>query len=243
VRLETPQQVQLAYAEAASSVEFMLSRVGYPGVREIFLEMARTGVRGAKAPIEQVLGTPFTAFEDGWKRFLQTKQLTPVAGVQLAQFKVVEKSEGDADRLEQEALQSAAVERDLSLGDLMRQRDRFDGAIYYYDRARKARPDAPFVLNKLSRALLAVQRAQESVPHLLHALEVYPDYSTSQTTLGDAYRMLGETEKARQHYEQAIQINPFDPVPHQYLAEQYLQGGDAEAAQREARVVRQLLGR
>jgi tetratricopeptide (TPR) repeat protein len=243
VRLETPQQVQLAYAEAASSVEFMLSRVGYSGLREIFLEMARTDARGAKAPIEQVLGISFTAFEDEWKQFLQTKQLTPVAGVQLAQFKVVEKGAGDADRLEQEALQSAAVERDLSLGDLMRQRGRFDGAVYYYDRARKGRPDAPFVLNKLSRALLAVQRTQEAVPHLLHALEVYPDYSTSQTTLGDAYRTLGEREKARQHYEQAIEINPFDPMPHQYLAELYLQAGDAEAAQREARVARRLMGR
>jgi tetratricopeptide (TPR) repeat protein len=243
VRLETPQQVQLAYAEAASAVEFMLDRVGYPGLREIFLAMARSGNRGAKAPIEQVLGSSFTAFEDEWKQFLQTKPLTPVAGVQLTQFKVVEKGEGDADWLEQEALQSAAVERDLSLGDLMRQRGRLDGAVYYYDRARHARPDAPVVLNKLSRALLTVQRPQEAVPHLLHALEVYPDYSTSQTTLGDAYRMLGEMDKARQHYEQAIQINPFDPLPHQFLADAYLQAGDTEAAQREARVVRQLLGR
>ncbi|MGH8066057.1 MAG: tetratricopeptide repeat protein [Candidatus Entotheonellia bacterium] len=243
VRLETPQQVQLAYAEAASSVEFILSRVGYPGLREIFLEMARTKTRGARGPIEQALDVSFATFEDDWKQFLRAKQLTPVAGVQLAQFKVVEKGEGDADRLEQEALQSAAVERDLSLGDLMRQRSRFDGAVYYYGRARKGRPDAPFVLNKLSRALLAAQRPQEAVPHLLHALEVYPDYSTSHATLGDAYRLLGELEKARQHYEQAIQINPFDPLPHRYLAGLYLQAGDAEAAQREDRVARDLMRR
>ena len=44
------------------------------------------------------------------------------------------------------------------------------------------------------------------------------------------------------HYEQAIQINPFDPTPHQYLAELYRQTGDMEAAQREARVVRRLIG-
>jgi tetratricopeptide (TPR) repeat protein len=243
VRLETPQQVQLAYAEAASSVEFMLSRVGYPGLREIFLEMARADNRGAKGPIEQVLGLSFAAFEDEWKQFIRAKQLTPVAGVQLTQFQVVEKNERDEDRLEQEALQSAAVERDLSLGDLMRQRGRFDGAVYYYDRARKGRPDAPFVLNKLARALLAAQRPQEAVPHLLHGLEVYPDYSTSHTTLGDAYRLLGEPEKARQHYEQAIQINPFDALPHQYLAELYQQAGDSAAAQRETQVARSLVGR
>ena len=243
VRLETPQQVQLAYAEAASSVEFMLSRVGYPGLREIFLEMARTDARGAKGPIEQVLGISFAAFEGDWKQLLRAKQLAPVAGVQLAQFKVVEKGERDEDRLEQEALQSAAVERDLSLGDLMRQRGRFDAAVYYYDRARKGRPDSPFVLNKLSRALVAAQRTQEAVPHLLRALEVYPDYGSSHTALGDAYRMLGELEKARQHYEQAIQINPFDALPHQYLAELYRQAGDSAAAQRETQVARSLVGR
>jgi len=243
VRLETPQQVQLAYAEAASAIEFILDRVGYPGLRQIFLAMARTEARGAKAPIEQVLGMSFSDFEGVWQQFLRTKPLAPVAGVQLAQFKVVEKEDSEADRLEHEALQSAAVERDLALGDLMRQRSRFDGAVYYYERARKVRPDAPLVLNKLSRALLTMQRPQEAVPHLQHALEVYPDYSTSQTTLGDAYRMLGETEEARRHYEQAIQINPFDPIPHQYLAESYRQARDDAAAQHEAQVLRRLLGR
>jgi tetratricopeptide (TPR) repeat protein len=221
----------------------MLGRVGYPGLREIFLEMARTDSRGARAPIERVLGLPFATFEGEWKQFLGEKQLAPVAGVQLTQFKVVEKNERDEERLEQEALQSAAVERDLALGDLMRQRSRLEGAVYYYDRARKGRPDAPFVLNKLARALLAAQRPQEAVSHLLHALEVYPDYSTSHSTLGDAYRVLGDTEKARQHYEHAIQINPFDPLPHRYLAELYQQAGDAEAAQREAGVARKLSGR
>jgi tetratricopeptide (TPR) repeat protein len=243
VRLETPQQVQLAYAEAASSVEFMLSRVGYPGLREIFQEMARTDGRGARRPIEQVLGISFAAFEDEWKQSLRAKQLTPVTGVQLTQFKVVEPNEHDQDRLEQEALQSAAVERDLSLGDLMRQRGRLDGAVYYYDRARKGRPHTPFVLNKLSRALLSAQRPQEAVPHLLHALEVSPDYGTSHTTLGDVYRRLGAMEKARQHYEQAIQINPFDPSPHHYLAELYREAGDTAASEREQQVGRWLMGR
>jgi tetratricopeptide (TPR) repeat protein len=241
VRLETPQQVQLAYAEAASSVEYMHGKVGYPGLREVFREMARADTRGAKSPIERVLAISFGAFQDEWQQFLRGKQLTPVAGVQLTQFKVVEKGEHDEDRLEQEALQSAAVERDLALGDLMRQRSRLDGAVYYYDRARKGRPDAPFVLNKLSRALLAAQRTQEAVPHVLRALEVYPDYSTSHTTLADAYRMLGELGKARQHYEESIQINPFDPLPHHYLAELYRQAGNAEAAEREARVTRRLV--
>jgi tetratricopeptide (TPR) repeat protein len=219
----------------------MLNRVGYPGLREIFLEMARAGSRGAKGPIEQVLGLPFSSFEGEWKQFLRAKQLTPVAGVQLTQFKVVENNERDEDRLEQEALHSAAVERDLALGDLMRQRSRVDSAVYYYDRARKGRPDAPFVLNKLSRALLTAQRPQEAVAHLLHALEVSPDYSTSQSTLGDAYRLLGDTEKARLHYEHAIQINPFDPLPHRYLAELYQNAGDADAAAREARVTKRLM--
>lgn len=243
VRLETPHQVQLAYAEAASAVEFILDRVGYPGLREVFLHMARSGIHGAKGPIEQVLGLPLAAFEDEWKQFLQGKQLKPVPGVQFTQFKVVDKGEGDADRLEQEALQSAAVEKDLALGELMRQRRRFEATVYYYERARKGRPDSPLVLNKLARALIAAQRTPEAVPPLLHALDVHPDYSTSYTALGDVYRMLGEVDKARDHYEQAIQINPFDPAPHQFLAELYRQAGSTEAAEREAHIARQLMAR
>ncbi len=243
VRLETPQQVQLAYAEAASAVEFILQRVGYPGLAAIFREMARIDTRGAKDSIEHVLGISFTTFAERWKEFLRAKQLTPVPGVQLAQFKVLEKGEQNEDRLEQEALQSAGVERDLALGDLMRQRSRLDGSVYYYDRARKGRPDSVFVLNKLARALLAAQRHQEAVGHLQRALEVYPDYSTTHATLGDVFRVLGQMDEARIHYEQAIQINPFNPVPHHHLAELYRNQGDAEGAQREARVAMRLRGR
>jgi Flp pilus assembly protein TadD len=125
----------------------------------------------------------------------------------------------------------------------MRQRGRLDGAVYYFERGRKSRPDNPLVLNKLSRALLTAQRPQEAVPHLLHALTVHPDSSTSHTTLGDAYRLLGEATNARQHYEQAVQINPFDPLPHRYLAELYQDAGDSEAARREAGVAKKLLER
>jgi tetratricopeptide (TPR) repeat protein len=189
------------------------------------------------------LGLPFSAFEEEWKQFLAAKQLTSVAGIQLTQFKVVDNNERDEERLEQEALQSAAVERDLALGNLMRQRGRFDAVIYYYDRARQGTPDAPFVLNKLARSLLAAQRPQEAVSPLLHALEVSPDHSTSHSTLGDVYRHLGELEKARQHYEHAIQINPFDPLPHRYLAELYQQAGDVDAAARERGVAQRLLSR
>jgi tetratricopeptide (TPR) repeat protein len=243
VRLETPRQVQLAYAQAASTVDFILSQVGYAGLREMFQHMASTGVYGAKGPIEQALGVSFEAFEEQWRQFLRAKNLAPVPGVQLTQYKVVENETVDVDKLEQDALQSATVDRDLSLGDLMRQRGRLDGAIYYYDRARRTRPNTPLVLNKLGRTLVAAQRPQDAVPHLQHALEVYPDYSTSHVTLGDAYRLLSEMGKARYHYEQAVQINPFHPLPHQHLAELYRQQGDAEAAQREAGVLRQLIGK
>jgi tetratricopeptide (TPR) repeat protein len=243
VRLETPHQVQLAYAEAASAVDFVLSRVGYPGLREVFLHMARSGTHGAQGPIEQVLGMPFAAFEGEWKQFLQAKQLQPVSGVQLAQFKVVEREDGDADRLEQEALQSASVERDLALGELMRQRGRATGAVYYYERARKGRPDSALVLNKLAGALIAAQRTPEAVPHLLHALDVAPDYGASHATLGEVYRLLGQMDKARDHYEQAIQINPFDPTPHYHLAELYRRAGETQAAEREAGIAGRLTGR
>jgi tetratricopeptide (TPR) repeat protein len=186
---------------------------------------------------------PFAAFEEGWKEFLRAKQLAPVPGVQLPQFKVVENEAQDEDRLEREALQSAGSERDVALGDLMRQRGRHAASIYYFDRARKALPDSVVLLNKLAQALMAAQRPQEAVPHLQYALAVAPDHSPSHASLGDVYRALGELEAARVHYEQAIQINPFNPVPHRFLADLYRERRDTEAARREDRATARLLGR
>ena len=48
VKLETPDEVQLAYAQAASAIEFIITKAGHEGLREIMRRMATRRRRGRR---------------------------------------------------------------------------------------------------------------------------------------------------------------------------------------------------
>ncbi len=54
--------------------------------------------------------------------------------------------------------------------------------------------------------------------------------------------MSGNVSLARKAWEEAIQINPFDPLPHERLAALYGKLGLAKDAQREFELTRKLHG-
>ena len=70
IHLETPEQVQLAYAEAASAVDFINQSKGKSGIREL---MATLNDKPTPEAIEKIYGMSFDAFETKWKGFLKTK--------------------------------------------------------------------------------------------------------------------------------------------------------------------------
>ena len=78
VKLETPEDVQLAYAQAASAIEFIIAKAGHEGLREIMKRMADSEHRGAGESIKDVLGLEFDEFEENWKEFLASKGLKEV---------------------------------------------------------------------------------------------------------------------------------------------------------------------
>ncbi|HEY1374310.1 MAG TPA: hypothetical protein VGH50_17695, partial [Candidatus Binatia bacterium] len=77
IYLDTPEQVQLAYAEAASAVDFLVSRKGDGAPRDL---LAVVKTLPTPQAIEKVLAEPYAAFEKDWKDFLRAKQLKPVEG-------------------------------------------------------------------------------------------------------------------------------------------------------------------
>src|SRR5262244_232501 len=63
IYLETPEQVQLAYAEAASAVDFINQSKGREGVREL---LAALNDKPTPEAIEKVYGMSFDSFETKW---------------------------------------------------------------------------------------------------------------------------------------------------------------------------------
>src|SRR5262249_41241171 len=94
-------------------------------------------------------------------------------------------------------------------------------------------PYSPYLLNKLASILMAQGEWQQALPHLQRAQELSGDDVATYTNLGRLYVALQDYDRARAALSEAIQINPYDPAMHMYLAESYRQLGQSDKAQQE----------
>jgi tetratricopeptide (TPR) repeat protein len=239
VKLDTTYQVQLAYAEAASAIDFIIHRLGTAGLVRILRELRNTEYTGATEAIARIMGLTAAQFQEEWRRFLVAKHLQEHAGVRLPRFELKKDDRLPADDLRQE-IDSAAARLHTRLGDRLRQRGRLRAATAEYRRALHKAPFSPYLLNKFAAALMTQGMWPRARQVLQQARALAPDYVTTYTNLGRLYVALQEYDQARQALREAVQINPFDPAMHHYLAESYRHLGQDDQAQREQQLAKRL---
>jgi tetratricopeptide (TPR) repeat protein len=110
-------------------------------------------------------------------------------------------------QVDDNAFVGAAVQDQVRLGDRMRMRSRLDAALIQYERALQSEPDNGVILLKAARMLLQLNRVEEAVARLRHAVETNPNYLTPHVVLAP----LVAKEEAQKLIETALAINPFDP--------------------------------
>ncbi len=242
VKLETTYQVQLGYAEAASAIDFIINTLGSKGLARILQDLGEAHGDGATGAIARVMGYEFERFETEWRKFLQAKQLQEHEGVRLPRF-TLKKEDGNhkvpAEDLREE-IESTTARMHTRLGDKLRQRGRGRAAAREYNRALGKDPYSPYLLNKLASTLMQQQRWQPAREHLHRARTLAPDYVATYTNLGRLYVAEQAYEKARTALWEAIQINPFDPTIHHYLAESYRRLGLDDQAKQEQQLLERL---
>ncbi|HUL37695.1 MAG TPA: tetratricopeptide repeat protein [Thermodesulfobacteriota bacterium] len=239
IRLETPQEVQLAYAQAASAIEFIIAKAGHEGLKEIMKRMATKNELAASESIKDVLGLTFEEFERSWKEFLALKGLKEMDGVNVRRYKIKE-GKADEERLDMEEIKSLVARNRAQLADLLKERGRAGAAVLEYRRALAETPDSVAILNRLSSALINIGRHGEAIESLNRAKELFPDHPTTYTYLGQVYLKLKDPAKAKEAFSESIQINPFNPEGHQGLAEAYEMLGKKAAALKEREITYQL---
>ncbi len=227
IYLETPEQVQLAYAEAASAVDFMVERKGSEGIRRLMAEVAQKPTPQA---IEALLGTSYSDFEKDWKSFLKGKGLKETEGSRIRKLKVIGQKE-DEEAVELKEIQSVVARNRTHIGDRLRESGRMAAAAEEYRRALQGSPHSTIILNKLARVLIHLGNPQEALSHLKAAQVLEPDGVTTLVLLGSAYQATKNFGGARDALEQAIHINPFDPMIYQILYEADTALGDGAGAQ------------
>ena len=227
IHLDTPEQVQLAYAEAASAIDFINQTKGRAGVRDL---LATLKEKPMAETIEQVYAMDFDAFESKWKAFLRAKGLKPIEGTRVRRLRVKKDQREDEDVVELREIQSAIARNRTHLADQMLAKGRAVAALNEYQRALQASPQSPVILNKLGRVLIEQNRADEAVALLQKALDIEPDSSITYVQLGRGYFAAKNFKDARTALEEAIQLNPFNPLIYRLLTEVYAALGDSEKA-------------
>ena len=86
----------------------------------------------------------------------------------------------------------------------------FERAIQLCNKAIDLDPDCGTAWNDLGAYLLALDRADEAIPHLERALRAprYLTYHYAHYNLGRAYEKLGDEMRARQKYQDALTEEP-----------------------------------
>jgi tetratricopeptide (TPR) repeat protein len=242
IYLDTPEEVQLAYAQAASAIEFIIQSIGYDGLKRIMERMALGKSEGAAEAIQEVMGINFGEFEETWAGCLAAKDLKPVPGVAV-QHPKVKKGEVDMDRMDLEEIKSLVARNRTHLGDKLKERGRLEAAVIQYRRALKETKDAVPIRNRLSSTLTSLSRYDEALDILKRTLELAPDNPTSYTQLGRIYLLKKNFEGAKEAFGESIQINPFDPDIHVGISNAYAMLGDAIDSKKEREVAIELMRR
>lgn len=227
IHLETPEQVQLAYAEAASAVDFINQSKGKSGIREL---MATLNDKPTPEAIEKIYGMSFDAFETKWKGFLKAKGLKEIEGSRVRRLKVKKDQREDEEVVELREIQSAVARNRTHLADQLLGRGRAEAAANEYKRALQVSPTSPVILNKLGRVMIGMNRSEDALPLFKKALEVDPDNANAYVQLGRAYHATKNFKETRIVLEEAIQINPYNPLIYRLLGDAYTALGEQEKA-------------
>jgi len=239
IKLETPEDVQLAYAQAASAIEFIIDRNGQGKLKEIMNRMAGSTTEGAGEAIREVLGLQFSDFEEKWKGYLGSKELKAVDSVVLHRYKVKE-GKADEERMDMEEIKSLVARNRAHLGDRLKERGRISAAVLEYRRAMAETRDSVPIMSRLSSALVDLGRNEEALEILNRMKEISPDHPTPYTKLGQVYLEMKDFKRAKEAFENSIQINPFNPEVHLGMANAYEMLEDQSGAAKEREIAKRL---
>ncbi len=108
------------------------------------------------------------------------------------------------------------------LGDILKSRNAFKAAIIEYEKAfDEGDAESPILYNKLAGTYLVLQNYEQAESYLKKSLGHYPDFHTTLVNLGELYLETGRLANAREYFERAVKINPFNPFVHLRLIRIY----------------------
>jgi tetratricopeptide (TPR) repeat protein len=238
VKLESAEQVTLAFAQCATAVDFLVARVGMEGLGRFLEGIRQLGTRGTREALRQVTGLDFEGFQEGWRRHIGAMGLVRREHYRLDSYALADQGWSEA-ALEGE-IRSLTAKNYLRLGDTMRRNGRLRPALIEYRRAARESPESPYVLNKVAITAILMEDWETARDFLEKAAGVSRDYPLTHLTRGTYHLRRGEAREALASFEEYNALNPYNPAVYLLMAEAGSAAGRTEESSRYREAARRL---
>lgn len=223
-KLKSAEDVQLAYAEVATMVDYMVRQNDDSILARLAAELAQG--TPFEVALETLIGKSLSQFQADWKAYLAGRRLKTIPGLTVLKFRFKNpKSQGEKEAAQEAALQEAGNRRahDLTrLGDILKSRHYIQAAIIEYQKAmEESKMLSPVLYNKLAGIYLLNKDYAKAENLLRTSLNYYPMFPTTLTHLGELFYMKKDYAAAEKFFQKAVRINPFNPFVHTRLINIY----------------------
>jgi tetratricopeptide (TPR) repeat protein len=219
-KLKNAEDVQLAYAEVSSMMEYLVSIKGNMVFPRILKDLA------SNAEFENTftkhVGQDLVTFQTNWENWAKKLELKNIPGIEVLTTEFKNRKGLEPENKGYKQLKSRKARNFTFLGDILKSRDHYKAAIIEYKKALdESTTHSPVLFNKLAGSYLLTQKYQEAETLLKESLEFFPHFPTTLTNLGELYFSNEEYQTARVYFEKAVHINPFNPFVHMRLIHVY----------------------
>ncbi len=235
VKLNSQEEVSLAFAEVANTVDYLVRSYGQDKLLSLLNEL-RT-IEDENTAFHKVYGLEQEKIEKDWQANLKGKEMKTYPGASIEKIKLTGKTLPD----EIDEFVGTDLRGHIRLGDKFRQRGQYETALVQYKEALEKEPHNPLILNKVAGVYLFLNNKEEAEKKLLNAIRINPDYGASYFHLGNFYLKEKKYPEAEKNYREYIEMNPFDPYLHKNLGLLYSETKEIEKAKKEWLIVKRLL--
>ena len=215
-KLKTAEDVQLAYAEVSSMIEYITQTHGDKIISTLLQRLSNE--ESFKFVMFDILGTNLDIFQKKWKHFVKQKKLKSIPGLKPPGIHFKASRSSDEPIREYREIDNRKS-RDLTfLGDVLQSRNFYKAALIEYQRAiEQSKIFSPILHNKLAKAHLITKEYNKAEIILNRSLYHYPMFHSTLASLGELYFDTGDIKKSHDFYERAVHVNPFNPFVHMRL--------------------------
>ena len=247
--LDSREEVVLAFAEVSLAVDYLLRYHGKEKLIHFLEELGKAAWEGREGNFEtveehwdklfrQFFGMDQEEFQSVLTKFLEEKNLEETPGIALDSFNLKEEGK-EVDELEEYV--GVGARGHVELGDIYRQRGRFNVALIEYEKGLEKEPNNHVILNKVGKTYIALGKFREAEESFKKSLQVNPNYEPTYTNLATLYFTQERLELALENYQESNQINPFNPIIHKHMGLIHYRLGEEAKAKREWKIAQRLL--